>query len=187
MPGSFFFGVRFQAVTRMPLPRDPRHFRGDAAIADQAERLAGELHAVVAQPVAGADPAVHLGKAARALPHQRDGAFGHRRIAIALDQVNLDADIGQLLRIHVAARAGAEKHHVLQPGAFFGDPGRQRRVIDDGDFGAAENLRILLRLDIGVAVDAHLGIAGLFQPLENHGQRFIGIDKNTLHETLQNC
>jgi hypothetical protein len=28
-------------------------------------------------------------------------------------------------------------------------------------------------------MDAHLGIAGLFQPLENHGQRFIGVDKNS--------
>ena len=39
--------------------RDARHFRGDAAKADQAERLAGQLHAVLAQPVAGAHLAVH--------------------------------------------------------------------------------------------------------------------------------
>ena len=72
--------------------RDARDFGGDAAEADQAQRLAGQLHAVVAQPVAGADPAVHLGEAARALPHQRDRAFGDRRIAIALDQVHCDAE-----------------------------------------------------------------------------------------------
>src|SRR5215510_2852736 len=34
--------------------RNARDFRGDAAKTDQAERLAGELHAVLAQPVAGA-------------------------------------------------------------------------------------------------------------------------------------
>ena len=30
-------------------------------------------------------------------------------------------------------------------------------------------------------MDANLGIAWFFQPLEDHGQRFIGIDKNTAH------
>ena len=161
--------------------RDARDFGGDAAKADQAERLAGELHAVVAQPVAGAHLAVHLGEAARRRPHQRDRAFGHRGVAIALDQVNLDAELGELFRIHVAARAGAEKHHVLQPGAFLRDLGRQRGVIDDGDLGAVEHFGILLRRDVGVAMDPHLGIAGLVQPLEDHRQRFIGIDKNSAH------
>ena len=98
--------------------RDARDFRGDAAEADQAERLAGQLHAVLAQPVAGAHLAVHLGDAARRRPHQRDRAFGDRRVAIALDQMNVDAEFGEFLRVHVAARAGAEKHDVLQPGAL---------------------------------------------------------------------
>jgi hypothetical protein len=30
-------------------------------------------------------------------------------------------------------------------------------------------------------MNAHLGIAGFFEPLEDHRQRFIGIDKNTVH------
>ena len=125
--------------------RDARDFGGDAAEADQAERLAGELHAIVAQPVAGAHLAVHPGEAARGLPHQRDRAFGDRRIAIALDQVHVDAELGELFRIHVAARAGAEEHHVLQPGAFLRDLGRQRGVVDDRDLGAVEDFGILIR------------------------------------------
>ena len=121
--------------------RDARDFGGDAAEADQAQRLAGQLHAVVAQPVAGAHLAVHLGDAARRRPHQRDGGFGDRGVAIALDQVNGDAEFGEFFRVHVAARAGAEKHHVLQPGAFARDLGRQRGVIDDRDLGAVEHFR----------------------------------------------
>jgi hypothetical protein len=35
----------------------------------------------------------------------------------------------------------------------------------------------LIRFDVGVAMDAYLGIIGLFQPLEDHGERFIGVDK----------
>jgi hypothetical protein len=39
----------------------------------------------------------------------------------------------------------------------------------------------LLRRDVGIAMDANLGIAGLFQPLKDNGERFIGIDKYTVH------
>ena len=139
---------------RRPVPGDHAHAAAerntrdlgrDAAEADQAERLAGQLHAVVAQPVAGADPAVHLGKPARAVPHQRDRAFGDGGIAIALDEVDLDAELGELFRVHVAARAGAEKHDVLQPGALLRDVGRQRGVVDDRDLGAVEQRGVLVR------------------------------------------
>ncbi len=141
-------------VLRRPVPgdhlhagaeRNARDFRGDAAEADQAERLAGELHAVVAQPVAGAHLAVHHGEPARGGPHQRNRAFGDGGVAIALDQVHVDAELGELFRIHVAARAGAEEHDVLQAGALLRDLGRQRGVVDDGDLGAVEDLRILIR------------------------------------------
>ena len=161
--------------------RDARHFRGDAAEADQAERLAGQLHAVLAQPVAGAHLAVHPGDAARGGPHQRDGGFGHRRIAIAPDQVNADAEFGELFRIHVAARAGAQKHDVLQAGAFARNFGRQCGVIDDGNLGPVEHAGQLIRRHIGVAMNAHRGIAGFCQALEDDGERFIGIDKNSAH------
>ncbi len=73
--------------------------------------------------------------------------------------MNFDAELGELFGVHVAARAGAEKHHVFQPLAVFRDRGRQRGVIDDGDFGAAEHFRVLFRRDVGIAVDPDLGIA----------------------------
>ena len=53
--------------------------------------------------------------------------------------MNLDAEFGQFFRVHVAARAGAEKHHMLQPSALACDRGRQRGVIDDRDPGAIEH------------------------------------------------
>jgi hypothetical protein len=124
--------------------RDARDFGGDAAKPDQAQRLAGQLDAVLAQPVAGAHLAVHPGDAAGGLPHQRDGAFGNRRVAIALDQVNRYPELGELLRVHVAARAGAQEHDVLEAGAFARNLGRQRRVVDNSDFGAVEDCRVLL-------------------------------------------
>ena len=70
---------------------------------------------------------------------------------------------------------------MLQAGALAGDIDRQRGVIDDRDLGAVEHARQLLRRHVRVAVDTHLGIAGFFQPLEDHRQRFIGIDKNSAH------
>jgi hypothetical protein len=74
----------------------------------------------------------------RGRPHQRDGGFGHRRVAIASDQVNRDTEFGELFRIHIAARAGAEKHHMLQIGASARDLRRQRGMIDDRDPDAIE-------------------------------------------------
>jgi len=62
---------------------------------------------------ASAHFAVHLRQATRGGPHQRDGALGHRGVAVALDQVDLDAEFGELFRIHVAARAGAEEYDML--------------------------------------------------------------------------
>mgnify|MGYP003694014421 CR=1 FL=1 len=90
--------------------------------------------------------------------------------------------LGELFRVHVAARAGAEKHDVLEPGALLRDLGRQRGVIDDRDLGAVEQFRdIDPALISGSRLIRHLGIAGLLQPLEDHGQRSIGIDKNSAH------
>ena len=160
---------------------DPRDFGGDAAEADQAERLAGELHAVLAQPVAGAHLAVHLRQHAGGCPHQRNRGFRDRGVAIALDEVDLDAERGELVGVHVAARAGAEEDDVLEALALPRDIGRQRGVIDDADLGAAEDIRPLLGRDIRVFVDADLGIAGLALPLEDLGERIIGVDKNSAH------
>src|SRR5580692_6037973 len=167
--------------THAAAERDPGDFAGDAAEADQAQRLAGQLHAVLAQPVAGAHLAVHPGNAARGGPHQRDGGLGYRGVAVAPDQVNRDAEFGQFLRVHVTARAGAQKHHMLEPCAFSRHLGWQRGVIDNRDLRAVEHFGQLIGGHVGVAMDAYPGIAGLGQPFEDDGQRFIGIDKNSPH------
>ena len=91
-------------------------------------------------------------------------------------------ELGELFRVHVAARAGAEEHDVLEVFTLFCDLGRQSRVVDDADLGAVEDLRPLVRLELRIAVDPYPGIAGLLQPLEDLGQRFIGVDKNSAHE-----
>ena len=93
--------------------------------------------------------------------------------------MNLDAKFGQFFRIHVAAGAGAQEDDVLQPRTVARDGGRQRGVIDDRDPGAVEHVRQLFRRDVGIAMNAHLGIAGFCQSLQNHGQRLIGIDKHS--------
>src|SRR2546423_770516 len=80
--------------------------------------------------------AVHPRDPARGSPHQRDRGFGDSRVAISADQVNGDPELIEFFRIHVAARAGAQKYHVLETGAFARDLGRQRGVIDHRDAGA---------------------------------------------------
>ena len=161
--------------------RDAGGLCGNAAEAKQADGLAGQFHALVAQPVAGAHLAVHLGEAPRTRPHQRDGAFGDRGVAIAADQVHLDAEPGELLDMHVAARAGAEKHDVLEVRALLCDLGRQVGVIDDGDFGAVEHFRQLRRRDVGIAVDLHRDVAVLSQAFHDERQLFAGIDEYGAH------
>ncbi len=164
---------------------DARHLGRDAAETDQPQRLAGQLHAVLAQPIAGAHLAVHRREPARRRPHQGDGAFGHRGVAIAFDQVNADAEFSEFLRVHVAARAGAEKHHMLQAGAAPRHVCRQRRVVDDDNLGAIEQSGHLLGCDVGIAVDRNRWIAGLVLPLEDIRQRSVGIDKNSAHRNLR--
>ena len=118
--------------------RDPRHLGGDAAEAEQAERLAGEFHALGADPFAAPHAAVHDRQSARRRPHQGDGVLGHRGVAIALDDVHGDAVLGEFLGMHVAARAGAEKDDVLQAGAAPHDFGRHLAVIVEHEVVAGE-------------------------------------------------
>ena len=88
-------------------------------------------------------------------PHQRDRAFGHRGVAITLDGVDGDAALGELFRIHVAARAGAEEDDVLQAFAHFSAIADWHRgVVDDHDLGIAEQAGQIVGLDRGIAVDA---------------------------------
>src|SRR6266404_1156073 len=50
--------------------------------------------------------------------------FGDRRSAITLEQMHLDAELAEIFRVHVAARAGAEEHRGLQAGALLRNVGR---------------------------------------------------------------
>jgi hypothetical protein len=125
------------------------------------------LHGILAQPIAAPHFAVHPGDDARRGPHQCDRSLRHGRVAITLDQVHGDTEFGELVRVHVAARAGAEKHDVLQSLALLCDIGRQGGVIDNADLGTAEDGRPLLRRDVGIEVDLYVGIARLALPLEN--------------------
>jgi hypothetical protein len=59
---------------------------------------------------------------------------------------------------------------VLQAGAVARDLGRQRGVVDNRDVSAVEHTGQLIRRHIRIAMNAYLGIARFFQPLENHSQ-----------------
>jgi len=136
---------------------------------------------VFAQPVAASHLAIHPGDASRGGPHQRDSGFGDGGVAVAPDQMNCDAQFAEFFRVHVAAGAGPQKHHVLEPHAFARDLGRQRGVIDHGDLCTVEHARQVIRSDVRVAMNAHAGIIRPSQPFEDERQRFIGVDKNSSH------
>jgi hypothetical protein len=113
----------------------------DTAETDEPQRLAGELDAFDAQPSAAAHRAVHCRQASGRRPHQRDGAFGHCGVAIPPDDMKRDAVPGELFRVHIAARPGAEENDVPEPSALGGDRRRQRGVINYRDLGVAEQGR----------------------------------------------
>src|SRR6202012_895509 len=92
-----------------------------------------------------------------------------------------DAELSQLVRVHVAARASAEEDDVLQPLALLRHLGRQRRMIDDADLGAVEHGRPILRLDVRIEVDLDRDVVRLALPLEDIGQRVGGVDENCAH------
>ena len=73
------------------------------------------------------------GEIARGRPHQRDGVLGDRRVAVALDGVNLDATRLERADIHVARSARAEKHDVLERRAKRHLLGRHEGVIVESD------------------------------------------------------
>ena len=63
--------------------------------ADEADRLAGELHHLRPQPLAGEDAAVELADMLPRGPHQREGHLGDRGVRIGMDtQPEGDVDGG---------------------------------------------------------------------------------------------
>ena len=96
---------------------ETHHLAADAAGADHAERLAGELHAVERAPRAGAQRAVHPRGLAAAVEHQRQRVLGDRDVAIALDGAHLDAEPLRRRHVDVARRAGAHEDDHLEGAA----------------------------------------------------------------------
>ena len=96
---------------------EPRHLPADAADADQAERLALELHALHDAPAAAAHHVMHRADVAGGREDEAHGVLGNGRVAIALDGRDLDAQPLGGGEIDEAAGAGAEKDDVLQAGA----------------------------------------------------------------------
>ena len=58
-------------------------------------------------------------------------------------------------------------------------------MVDDGDLCAAKHFGILLRLDIGIAMNANFRVTRLHQPFENNRQRFVGVAENSAHWILR--
>ena len=112
---------------------DARHLAADAAQTHHAQRLAAQLHALHRPPAAALHQGMHGADVAGRGEHQAHGMLGHRRVAIARDGRDLDADLRGRREVDEARRARAEEHDVLQPGAAL-----QRvlvevgRVVDDG-------------------------------------------------------
>ena len=108
-------GVRFQAITFMPMPLA---MRATSAPMPPSPMMPSVLpsNCMPSQrlPGAGAYLAIHAREVAAAGKHQRDGVLGHRGVAVALDGVNRDAEVFELGDVHVARGAGAEKHDVLE-------------------------------------------------------------------------
>ena len=112
---------------------DARHLAADAAQAHEAQRLAAQLHALHRPPAAASHQRMHGGDMPGGGEHQAHGVLGHRRVAIARDGRDLDADLRRRNQIDEARRPRAEEDDVLQALAPL-----QRvlveigRIVDDG-------------------------------------------------------
>src|SRR5262245_13437126 len=93
---------------------DTCHLAPDAAKPDHPKRFAEKLHPFVWRPDAAAHLAIHAREVARTGPEQRDAMLGHRRIAITLDDVNLDATLIELPHVHVACGSCAEENNMVE-------------------------------------------------------------------------
>ena len=120
---------------------DAGDLAADAAEPDDAERLAEKLHAFERLPGAEAHRPVHAGDVAGAGEHQRHGVLGHRGIAVALDGVHRDAEPPERRDVHVARRAGAEKHDVPQRATAGDLLGRQIGMIVEADVATLQEAR----------------------------------------------
>ena len=128
--------------TRSPACRNPTAIRATSAAMPPKPSRPSVLPVSCMPSVRTHSPrahaAVHDRQSARRGPHQGDRVLGHRRVAVALDDVHGDAELGQFLGVHVAARAGAEEDDVLQAGAAPHHLGRHLAVVVEHEVVAGE-------------------------------------------------
>gem|GEM_PF-2922684 len=161
-----------------------RHLRGNAAEADQAQRLARQLHAGHAQPFPAAHGLVHARNSPRGGPHQGNGVFGHRCIAIAFDGMHTNPVRSEGFGVHVTARAGAEKNDMLQPRA--GDEHSQRKggVVHQRELIAGEQSGQILRRHPRLPIHPNRRVVGFAHLNKNSRHLLIRIQKHPAHATL---
>jgi hypothetical protein len=67
--------------------------------------------------------------------------------------MNGDAAVGELFRVHIAARPGAEENDVFKAAALGANQRWQTSMVDYRDLGVAEQGRELVRGHIAIAID----------------------------------
>src|SRR5215471_1379565 len=93
--------------------------------------------------------------------------------------MNGDAGLGELFRVHVAARSRAEENNVLEAAARGGEPSWQLGVVDNRNLGVSKDGRQRVRRHIGVAIDVDREIALASQLFSDRGKGVVGIDENS--------
>ena len=107
--------------------------------------------------------------------------FRHRDVAIALDDVDLDADAFQLFGVHVAARAGAQEDDVTQAGALAHRLGRHLRMIVQHEVVAGEQAGQFFGRDAAAFLDIDMGVVGADDLAEYRREIVDRIHEQTLH------
>jgi hypothetical protein len=106
--------------------------------------------------------------------------LGYRGIAIAFDDVYLDAARFQFADIHVARRTGAQEHDVLELRALCHQRRRHVGMVVDGDIIAADHAwQILARERLAVNVDFR--IVRLDHARPNRRELVVAIEKDGFH------
>jgi len=126
---------------------------------------------------------VHAGEIAARRHHQRDALLGHRRVAVALDGVDLDAERLDLRHGHVARSTGAEKDDVLEVLALPHQIGRHVAVVVDGDVVVGDHARQLVFLERR-GVDRDRRIVRAIDALPHCAELLIAVDEDGFHSAL---
>jgi len=164
-----------------------RDLRGNAAEADQTQRLAGQLHAGDAQPFPAAHGPVHARNSPRCGPHQGDGMFGNRCIAVTFDGMHTNPMRSEGFGVHVTPRAGAEKNDMLEPRAGSELSQRDGRVINQREIIAGKQIGQILRPHPRLPIDPNRRVVGFANLIENPCHFVIRIQKYSAHHRLSSA